>query len=94
MPSPGASIDDEIAVADGDSESLHARRQLGGLTRRQAPATGLRPTVRFATAFALTPAWVAFTVRVSGPLKEELEDAIGPIAGWVIPLFLAYVPPL
>jgi poly-beta-1,6-N-acetyl-D-glucosamine synthase len=94
MPSPRPSIDDEIAVADGDSESLHARRKLGGLRRRQAPATGLRPTVRFATAFVLTLAWVAFSVWASEPWRGELEDAIGPVAGWVIPLFLAYLPAL
>ena len=65
----------------------------GGRTRREAPASGLRPTVRFAIAFALTFAWVAFSVWVSEPWRGELEAAIGPVMGWVIPLFLAYTPP-
>ena len=94
MPSPGPTTDDEIAVAGGDSESLHPRRGLGGLTRRQAPLSGLRPTVRFAIAFALTLAWAAFSVWASEPWRGELENAIGPVAGWVIPIFLAYVPAL
>ena len=94
MPSPGPTTDDEIAVAGGDPESLHPRRGLGGLTRRQAPLSGLRPTVRFAIAFALTLAWAAFSVWASEPWRGELENAIGPVAGWVIPIFLAYVPAL
>ena len=89
------SIDDEIAVADGDLGSLRPPRgHLGGRTRRKAPAAGLRPTVRFAIAFALTLAWVAFSVWASGPWRGELEAAIGPVMGWVIPLFLAYIPGL
>ena len=55
---------------------------------------GLRPTVRFAIAFALTLAWVAFSVWVSEPWRGELETAIGPVMGWVIPIFLAYIPGL
>src|SRR6478736_1642662 len=94
MPSPRPSIDDEIAVGGGDPESLYLRRKLGGLTRRKAPASGLRPTVRFAIAFTLTLAWAAFSVWASGPWRGELENAIGPVAGWVIPIFLAYVPAL
>jgi hypothetical protein len=90
------SIDDEIAVGDDDLGSAQRlpRRQLGGLTRREAPAWGLRPTVRFAIASALTVAWVAFGVWVSEPWRDDLEDAIGPVMAWVIPLFLAYVPGL
>ena len=88
-------IDDEIAVSEGDPESIRPpRKRLGGLTRREAPASGLRPTVRFAIAFALTFAWVAFSVWVSEPWRAELEAAIGPVMGWVIPLFLAYIPGL
>ena len=52
----------------------------------------MRPTVRFTIAFALTFAWVAFSVWVSEPWRGELEAAIGPVMGWVIPLFLAYIP--
>ena len=70
------------------------RGRLGGLTRRRAPAAGLRPTVRFAIAAALTAAWVAFGVWVSSPWRDELEDAIGPVMAWVIPICLAYVPGL
>ena len=70
------------------------RGHLGGLTRREAPASGLRPTVRFAIASALTLAWVAFSVWVSDPWRDELEAAIGPVMAWVIPIFLAYIPGL
>jgi biofilm PGA synthesis N-glycosyltransferase PgaC len=31
-------------------------------------------------------------IRLSGPWRSELEDAIGPIASWLIPGLLAYVP--
>ncbi len=67
---------------------------LGGRTRRKAPASGLRPTVRFAIASALTLAWVAFSVWVSDPWRDELGDAVGPVMAWVIPIFLAYIPGL
>jgi biofilm PGA synthesis N-glycosyltransferase PgaC len=67
---------------------------MGGRVRREAPASGLRPTVRFAIAFALTFTWVAFSIWVSEPWRGELEAAIGPVMGWVIPLFLAYIPAL
>ncbi len=42
----------------------------------------------------MTLAWVAFSVWVSEPWRGELEAAIGPVMGWVIPLFLAYIPGL
>lgn len=58
------------------------------------PATGLRPTVLFVLALMLTVAWVGFGVWVSGPWREELERALGPVMGWVIPLLLAYIPGL
>ena len=89
-----SSIDDEIAVSDGDPVVRPPPERLGGRTRRDAPALGLRPTVRFAIAFALTLAWVAFSVWVSEPWRGELEAAIGPVMGWVIPIFLAYIPGL
>jgi biofilm PGA synthesis N-glycosyltransferase PgaC len=94
MPSPRPSIENEIAVGNGDPQSVDLRRKLGGLTRRKAPVSGLRPTVRFAIAFTLTLAWAAFGIWASGPWRGELENAIGPVAGWVIPIFLAYVPAL
>jgi poly-beta-1,6-N-acetyl-D-glucosamine synthase len=89
-----SSIDDEIAVSDGDPVVRPRPERLGGRTRREAPTLGLRPTVRFAIAFALTLAWVAFSVWVSEPWRGELEAAIGPVMAWVIPIFLAYIPGL
>jgi hypothetical protein len=84
-------IDEEIAVDDGDLGSPgRLRGQLDGMTRRKAPASGLRPTVRFAVASALTFAWVGFSGWVSDPWRDELEAAVGPVMGWVIPLFLAF----
>jgi biofilm PGA synthesis N-glycosyltransferase PgaC len=66
----------------------------GGLTRRKAPVSGLRPSVRFVIAFTLTLAWVGFSIWVSRIWRGELEDAIGPVMAWVIPTFLAYIPGL
>ena len=71
----------------------HVER-LGGLTARTRPAFGLRPTVRFVGAGTLTIAWVAFSVWASAPWRSDLEEAIGPIAAWVIPVLLAYIPGL
>ena len=68
--------------------------QLGGLTRRSGPEAGLRPTVLFALAGSLTVAWVVFAVWASGPWRGELEAALGPVMGWVIPILLAYIPAL
>ena len=70
------------------------RRPLGGFTRRRSPRRGLRPGVRFAIAAVLTAGWVAFAVWASGPWRDQLADAIGPVMAWVIPVFLAYVPGL
>ena len=70
------------------------RGELGGLTRRRRPGGGGRPTVRFAVALVLTVAYVALCVYVSQPWRSELEQAIGPIAGWVIPIMMAYIPAL
>ena len=69
-------------------------RALGGLTRRSGPEAGLRPTVLFALAGSLTLAWVGFAVWASGPWRGELEAALGPVMGWVIPILLAYIPAL
>jgi biofilm PGA synthesis N-glycosyltransferase PgaC len=68
--------------------------QLGGFASPGSPAFGLRPTVRFAIASVLTLAWVAFSIWVSQPWRDDLELAIGPVMAWVIPLFLAYIPAL
>lgn len=65
---------------------------LGGLVRRGRPAAGLRPTVLFGLAFALTAAWVGFAVWVSDPWRHELVDAVGPVLAWLIPIVLAYIP--
>ena len=48
----------------------------------------------FALAFSLTGAWVGFGVWVSSPWRHELEDALGPILGWTVPILLAYLPGL
>ena len=68
------------------------RQRLGGLTARSRPAFGIRPSLRFTLAAAATVAWVAFSVWFSQPWRGELEDAIGPVMGWVIPTMLAYIP--
>ena len=86
--------DDEIAVSQDPGYIQPPPERLGGRTRREAPVSGLRPTIRFTIAFSLTLAWVAFGVWVSEPWRGELEAAIGPVMGWVIPLFLAYIPAL
>jgi poly-beta-1,6-N-acetyl-D-glucosamine synthase len=69
-------------------------KRLGGLTARSRPAFGPRPTLRFAAAGTLTLAWVAFAIWFSEPWRSELEDAIGPVSAWGIPILLAYVPGL
>src|SRR4249919_1797804 len=70
------------------------RQVSGGLTWRKAPASGLRPSVRFAVALVLTLGWVGFSVWVSAVWRGELEAALGPVMAWVIPIFLAYIPGL
>jgi biofilm PGA synthesis N-glycosyltransferase PgaC len=55
---------------------------------------GLRPAVRFAIAFPLTLAYVAFAYVVSEPWRDDLRTALSILAAWVIPLMLAYVPSL
>ena len=66
--------------------------RLGGLAKRRRPDYGPRPTWLFVAAFSLTIAWVALAVYLSAPWRSDLEDAIGPIAAWVIPTLLAYIP--
>ena len=50
--------------------------------------------MRFTIASLLTLAWLTFSVWVSGPWRDDLEAALGPVMGWVIPIFLAYIPGL
>ncbi len=73
---------------------MSERALLGGFTRRRRPATGLRPTFLFSIAATLTAAYVAFAVYVSQPWRSDLEQAIGPVASWVIPILIAYIPGL
>jgi len=39
-----------------------------------------------------TIGWVGFSVWVSDGWRSDLEQAIGPVAAWVIPVVLAYIP--
>ena len=64
----------------------------GGLAARERPVFGLRPAMRFALVATLTLAHTAFSVWFSQPWRAELEDALGPVMSWVIPVLLAYVP--
>lgn len=87
------SVADAVAAAVSAKPSA-TRRPHGGLTRRRRPAAGMRPTVVFALAGLLTAAWVAFAVWASGPWRAQLEDALGPVLAWIVPVLLAYVPGL
>ena len=64
----------------------------GGLVARERPVFGARPAVRFALVATLTLAHTAFSVWFSQPWRAELEDALGTVMSWVIPVLLAYVP--
>jgi biofilm PGA synthesis N-glycosyltransferase PgaC len=66
--------------------------RLGGLTHRARPVAGLRPTVLFACASTLTAAYVLFDLWVSRRWRADLEASIGPVAGWLVPTLLAYIP--
>ena len=65
-----------------------------GFLRRPKPSVGLRPTVRFSVALGLTAAYVALAIGVSDPWRSDLSEAIGPVASWVIPILLAFLPGL
>jgi len=69
-----------------------AGTHLGGFTRREHPVAGLRPTVLFALASALTASYLVFDLWVSSKWRGDLEEAIGPVAAWLVPTFLAYIP--
>src|SRR3954470_12079422 len=71
---------------------VDSERPVGGFTARERPAFGSRPALRFAAVAVLTLAHTAFSVWFSQPWRQELEDALGPVMSWVIPVLLAYVP--
>ena len=50
--------------------------------------------MRFGLACLLTAGWVAFGVWASGPWRNDLDRAIGPVMAWLIPTLLAYIPGL
>jgi poly-beta-1,6-N-acetyl-D-glucosamine synthase len=52
----------------------------------------MRPTLRFTLAVLGTVAYVGTAVWVSRVWRGELEDAIGPVMAWIIPIFMAYIP--
>jgi hypothetical protein len=52
----------------------------------------VRPTVRFGLVLALTVAYTVSAVYVGAAWRSDLEAAIGPVAAWVIPALLAYLP--
>ena len=66
--------------------------RLGGFASHDRPAFGIRPTLRFTIAVTFTVAWTAFGIWASAPWRSDLEEAIGPVMAWVIPVLLAYVP--
>ncbi|MGN6870560.1 MAG: glycosyltransferase family 2 protein [Solirubrobacteraceae bacterium] len=68
------------------------REQLGGFTPRARPVFGMRPALRFALAVTLTFAYLGACISISHVWRGELEDAIGPVMAWVIPIFMAYIP--
>jgi hypothetical protein len=77
--------DERLSVSQTEAYT----ERLGGFTARERPAFGMRPTLRFAVAGTSTLAYIAFAVWFSEPWRDELGDAIGPIAAWVIPTLLA-----
>ncbi len=78
--------------ADGMSQAVSPERTTSRHKARAWSHEGASTRLRFAVAFGLTAAYVAFAVWASSPWRAELRDAIGPVMSWVIPIFLAYVP--
>jgi biofilm PGA synthesis N-glycosyltransferase PgaC len=68
------------------------REELGGFAQRARPAFGMRPTLRFTLAAVATVVYVGLAVWVSRIWRGELEDAVGPVLAWVIPILMAYIP--
>jgi poly-beta-1,6-N-acetyl-D-glucosamine synthase len=52
----------------------------------------MRPALRFTLSALATATYVGFAVWVSHVWRGELEDAVGPVMAWVIPIFMAYIP--
>ena len=69
--------------------------QLGGFVTRDHPGKGMRPTVRFVLA---RPAdgWLGRLRHLGRPSRGGTisKQAIGPVAAWLIPVLLAYIPGL
>lgn len=57
-----------------------------------SPFRWTRPAVHFTLALALTVLYVVLAVVISDPWRSDLNEAIGPVASWAIPLILAYIP--
>jgi biofilm PGA synthesis N-glycosyltransferase PgaC len=74
------------------SQVVVDRNRLGGFTGRTRPAFGIRPTLRFTIAAALTVGHLGFSIWFSRPWRDQLGDALGPVMAWVIPILLAYIP--
>ena len=75
---------------------MGARRAAAGRVRpARPPGEGHAPDRPLrAGALLITIAWVGFAIWASDPWRDDLDQAIGPIASWLIPLLLAYIPGL
>jgi poly-beta-1,6-N-acetyl-D-glucosamine synthase len=74
------------------SQAASAERTPNRRKARTRPQSEATTRLRFAVAFVLTAAYVAFAVWASSPWRADLREAIGPVMAWLIPIFLAYVP--
>ena len=52
----------------------------------------MRPTLLFTLSAVATIVYVGTAVWVSRIWRGELEDAVGPVMAWVIPILMAYIP--
>ncbi len=59
---------------------------------RPKPEVGLRPTVKFLIAFTLTLLYVAAAIVITEGWRQDLREAMGLVAAWMIPTVLAYIP--
>ena len=74
--------------------SSRPRVRLGGLRGGRTRHRGCARRCGFVLACLLTAGWVGFAIWASGPWRDDLDPAIGPVMAWVIPLLLAYIPGL